>query len=1655
MIRNSLVGLLFALALVLAGCPNSSPSAIWLDGSFGDVSTVDSVPPVDVVVGPSGCETNEDCETGVCNPFTHTCVMCMTDGDCPAKHECDKWTCLELPECQEDGDCDGLVCWEEEEVCVECLEDTDCPAGECLDQDCVLPCGAGCPAGTFCDELTNYCIECLTDENCLEEEWCYPLESECVEDQCLPGALGCVGNKTAVCAENGSGWTGLEECPFDYVCVGGACQDLQVCEPGLVSCKDATTVHICNDDGTKLAEEPCAPGLFCNDGKCLEECVAECGDQECGPSNCPGYDCGICNEGTHCDGGVCVEGICPEGATACMGNAVVFCLGPEEGWSDGKPCPPGSQCEDGECQNVEPSECAEVLDCMMDFAVEEPDPFFLEKCMGPDGDGNMAIEIFFCVFEMCGNWSPESACFEKALKGECGWLYDECMGGCTPFCGNKECGSDGCGGVCGWCPDDMQCNGGQCQPWGQASCNDVIGCMMDFPCPDPDGWGCLQECSQGEEIPELAQELYWCVIDFCGIWMPFDECFEFALKEGCGDLYQMCMECEPSCWGQECGGDGCGGSCGWCEGGLTCQNGQCVPGGDKECAEVLDCLMAEDCVAPEPWWCLEQCVGPNQEPPDLLYELVDCVMMFCGGWFPGDECFYFATQEACYDLYHQCTGGGCEKQCAGKQCGPDGCGGSCGYCPDKLLCTGAGKCEKPCEAQCWSADGTFKECGSDGCGGSCGVCPPGSSCNSGGNCIQVCEADCSDVECGSDGCGGSCGLCDVEEACMSGECIPSLSCEELTDCMWSCPPDDEQCGNECYFYASPAAKQQWADVFLCVQEVCGPNSQGSCVAQAFQGECAEQWNACQDCTPECVGKQCGADGCGGACGECPGGYSCDNFGTCLCQPQCQAKECGNDGCAGSCGTCGNGETCNAWGFCVCQPKCTLSDGTAKECGGDGCGSKCGVCQAGYQCTDAGKCISIGPNSCGNGVCNPGKGENCNNCPQDCECKDSCCEEHESVGCNEPKVKECVCNMDPFCCEAMWDGICVDEAINQCNATCNGGCEENCFNKECGPDGCEGSCGSCPTGSTCNAGGICEQVCKPNCAGKECGSDGCGGSCGLCGVGEACKSGSCIAALSCAEMLACLWSCPPDDEGCGNECWQDASPDAKQQWWALGGCTSAICGDEPDDGCWQMAVSGPCQDEWNECQNCTADCVGKQCGDDGCGGECGECPGGYVCDNFGSCLCEPQCDNKSCGNDGCGGSCGTCPGGSVCNYLGQCVCMPQCGDKECGSDGCGGSCGGCPAGQVCNGQGLCQDAPEQCGNDKCQQAIGENCQTCPEDCGECDSCGNGWCQQWLGETCQSCPEDCGECETCGNGWCQPGQGESCSNCPEDCGQCQGGGDCCETHETPGCDDPDISGCVCGMDPFCCNNYWDDACVQQAQDCGANCGGGVQTCEEYLDCMMQLECPPDMPFEACLFECSPNGELPGASKELVYCVYETCNGWNPKSFCFEFALTGQCGEFYKECVGGGCEPQCTIFGFPKECGDDGCGGSCGACPWGQKCDANTFQCVESCTPQCNGKECGGDGCGGSCGTCGPGEQCSNNGQCTGSYTCGDMIECAIDCQFGMNCVYACMSNGSGQSQQLFQQLTACVVQSCGFNVDIQCIIQSFQGDCGESYKNCMND
>jgi hypothetical protein len=63
---------------------------------------------------------------------------------------------------------------------------------------------------------------------------------------------------------------------------------------------------------------------------------------------------------------------------------------------------------------------------------------------------------------------------------------------------------------------------------------------------------------------------------------------------------------------------------------------------------------------------------------------------------------------------------------------------------------------------------------------------------------------------------------------------------------------------------------------------------------------------------------------------------------------------------------------------------------------------------------------------------------------------------------------------------------------------------------------------------------------------------------------------------------------------------------------------------------------------------------KTCGDDGCGGSCGDCPPDMYCDGY-NCqpYCQPNCWNKQCGDDGCGGSCGYCPYGYTCNAWGQC------------------------------------------------------------------------------------------------------------------------------------------------------------------------------------------------------------------------------------------------------------------------------------------------------------------------------------------------------------------------------------------------------------------
>ena len=169
----------------------------------------------------------------------------------------------------------------------------------------------------------------------------------------------------------------------------------------------------------------------------------------------------------------------------------------------------------------------------------------------------------------------------------------------------------------------------------------------------------------------------------------------------------------------------------------------------------------------------------------------------------------------------------------------------------------------------------------------------------------ACEPDCAGKVCGDDGCGGTCGSCTGEQTCEQGQCV-------------------------CASHASQACHQ--GDVWWF--DGCGDAEE---MAVSCENGCTD--GTCDDCQPDCPGRECGPDGCGGTCAPgCGEGQTCnEDTGQCGCEPDCAGRECGPDGCGGTCAPgCGDGQTCNeVSGQCGCEPDCA-----GRECGPDGCGGTC-------------------------------------------------------------------------------------------------------------------------------------------------------------------------------------------------------------------------------------------------------------------------------------------------------------------------------------------------------------------------------------------------------------------------------------------------------------------------------------------------------------------------------------------------------------------------------------------------------------------------------------------------------------------------------------------------------------------------------------------
>jgi hypothetical protein len=169
-----------------------------------------------------------------------------------------------------------------------------------------------------------------------------------------------------------------------------------------------------------------------------------------------------------------------------------------------------------------------------------------------------------------------------------------------------------------------------------------------------------------------------------------------------------------------------------------------------------------------------------------------------------------------------------------------------------------------------------------------------------------------------------------------------------------------------------------------------------------------------------------------------------------------------------------------------------------------------------------------------------------------------------------------------------------------------------------------------------------------------------------------------------------------------------------------------------------------------------------------------------------------------------------------------------------------------------------------------------------------------------------------------------------------------------------------------------------------------GSGLVTYGATMDCSSTDTCSEQ---EACQAGCMLSAscaELLGGSNAVAACVAQCATIQTPS----DPGLLKPVGSGPVDCM-----PDCS----GKQCGDDGCGGSCGGCNYGEACSYGI--CVASCVPDCYGLQCGDDGCGGSCGSCGYGETCSY-GSCvptsTGSSNSGQVCSDYQSCPAGDDCL-----------------------------------------------------
>jgi len=199
--------------------------------------------------------------------------------------------------------------------------------------------------------------------------------------------------------------------------------------------------------------------------------------------------------------------------------------------------------------------------------------------------------------------------------------------------------------------------GGKCK----ASVTDGPGVDVDLHllwAPDPQA--CLARNDKAIDV-SVGPGTYWLVLDS---WASSDGA-EYPGPFELDVTFKPASACTPSCAGKQCGPDGCFGWCGTCPAWTTCNAGKCVASetcGDGECVPGVG-EGCDVCPADCPCGCGQTCVA------------------------------------------NVCT----LTACAGRTCGPDGCGGWCGQCQETEFCD-RGSCVPLLDTSEKEGDCTGDEC---------------------------------------------------------------------------------------------------------------------------------------------------------------------------------------------------------------------------------------------------------------------------------------------------------------------------------------------------------------------------------------------------------------------------------------------------------------------------------------------------------------------------------------------------------------------------------------------------------------------------------------------------------------------------------------------------------------------------------------------------------------------------------------------------------------------------------------------------------------------------------------------------------------------------------------------------------------------------------